>query len=72
VTRLPKALGRGVLFLGWKVTALYVALGVPDYVASLGYDYLNHGPYRLFLRSPIDQALRERRRLEPHPVHTRF
>jgi membrane-associated phospholipid phosphatase len=55
--RLRAALGRGVLFIGWKGAALCVALGVADYIASLGYDYLNHGPYRLFLRSPIDQAL---------------
>jgi hypothetical protein len=40
-----------------KGAALCVALGAADYVASLGYDYLNHGPYRLFLRSPIDVAL---------------
>jgi membrane-associated phospholipid phosphatase len=51
------ALAKGVLFIGWKGAAFCVALGAADYVASLGYDYLNHGPYRLFLRSPIDQAL---------------
>jgi membrane-associated phospholipid phosphatase len=50
-------LRRGVLYAGWKGAAFCVALGVADYVASLGYDYLNHGPYRLFLRTPIDQAL---------------
>lgn len=55
--RLGRELRRGVLFIGWKGAAFCVALGVADYVASLGYDYLNHGPYRLFLRSPIDQAL---------------
>lgn len=55
--RLRAELRRGVLFLGWKSAAFCVALGAADYVASLGYDYLNHGPYRLFLRSPIDQAL---------------
>jgi membrane-associated phospholipid phosphatase len=55
--RLRTELGRGVFFIGWKGAAFCVALGVADYVASLGYDYLNHGPYRLFLRSPIDQAL---------------
>lgn len=55
--RLRTELGRGVFFIGWKGAAFCVALGVADYVASLGYDYLNHGPYLLFLRSPIDQAL---------------
>jgi len=55
--RLRTELRRGVFFIGWKGAAFCVALGVADYVASLGYDYLNHGPYRLFLRSPIDQAL---------------
>jgi membrane-associated phospholipid phosphatase len=50
-------LRRGVFGIGWQGAAFCVALGIADYVASLGYDYLNHGPYRLFLRSPIDQAL---------------
>lgn len=57
LTRLRFELRQGVLFIGWKGAAFCVALGAADYVASLGYDYLNHGPYRLFLRSPIDQAL---------------
>lgn len=56
-SRLGAELRRGVFFSGWKVSAFCVGLAVADYVASLGYDYLNHGPYRLFLRSPIDQAL---------------
>lgn len=47
----------GVLFAGWKVAALCVGLAIADYLTSLGYDYLNHGPYRLFLRTPLDQAL---------------
>jgi membrane-associated phospholipid phosphatase len=55
--RIGAELRRGVLFIGWKGAAFCLALGAADYVASLGYDYLNHGPYRLFLRSPIDQAL---------------
>jgi len=55
--RLRTWLKGGIFFIGWKGAAACVALGVADYVASLGYDYLNHGPYRLFLRSPIDQAL---------------
>ena len=50
-------LRRGVFGIGWKGAAICVALGVADYVTSLGYEALNHGPYRLFLRSPIDQAL---------------
>ena len=55
--RLSIPLRGGVLFAGWKVAALCVGLAIADYVASLGYDYLNHGPYRLFLRTPLDQAL---------------
>jgi membrane-associated phospholipid phosphatase len=50
-------LRRGVFGTGWKGAAICVALGVADYITSLGYEALNHGPYRLFLRSPIDQAL---------------
>ena len=47
----------GIFFAGWKIAALCVGLAIADYIASLGYDYLNHGPYRLFLRTPLDQAL---------------
>lgn len=57
LSRLRTELRQGVIFIGWKGAAFCIALGVADYVASLGYDYLNHGPYRMFLRSPIDQAL---------------
>jgi membrane-associated phospholipid phosphatase len=55
--RLRTELSRGVLFIGWKGVAFCVALGVADYVASLGYDYLNHEPYRFFLRTAFDQSL---------------
>jgi membrane-associated phospholipid phosphatase len=57
LARLRAELRRGVLFIGWGGAAFCVLLAVGDYVASLGYDYLNHGPYRMFLRSPIDDAL---------------
>lgn len=57
VRRLRAELALGIFHAGWKGALLCVALGVADYGASLGYDYLNHGPYRLFLRTPIDQAL---------------
>lgn len=55
--RLRESLRDGIFFAGWRTAALCVSLGVADYVTSLGYDYLNHGPNRLFLRTPIDQAL---------------
>jgi membrane-associated phospholipid phosphatase len=57
LNRIRSELRRGVFFIGWKGAALCIALGVANYVTSLGYDYLNHGPYRLFLRTAIDQAL---------------
>lgn len=57
VNALRDELKSGVVYAGWKGVALCVGLGIADYAASLGYDYLNHGPYRLFLRTPIDQAL---------------
>ena len=55
--RLWLEMRQGVLFAGWKTAAFCIGLAAADYLASLGYDYLNHGPYRLFLRSPVDQAL---------------
>jgi membrane-associated phospholipid phosphatase len=57
LNRVRAELRRGVFFIGWKGVAICVALGVANYVTSLGYDVLNHGPYRLFLRTPIDEAL---------------
>ena len=57
MSRVRGALRDGVFFIGWKGVAFCVLLGVANYVTSLGYDYLNHGPYRLFLRSPLDDAL---------------
>ena len=50
-------LQRGIFGIGWRGAAICVALGAADYVVSLGYEVLNHGPYRMFLRTPIDQAL---------------
>lgn len=55
--RLRAELRRGVFGAGWRGALVCVALAAADYVASLGYDYLNHGPYRLFLRTALDQAL---------------
>jgi len=46
-----------VFFIGWKGAAFCVVLGLANYVTSLGYDILNHPPYRLFLRTQFDQAL---------------
>ena len=37
--------------------ALTIAFGVVAIVTSLFYDGLNHGPYRLFLRTPIDDLI---------------
>ena len=57
MTRLRAELRRGVFGVGLKGAAFCVAAGVLTYVASLGYDVLNHGPNQLFLRTPLDQAL---------------
>ena len=50
VSRIRSELRRGVFFIGWKGAAICIALAVANYVTSLGYDYLNHGPYRLLRR----------------------
>jgi membrane-associated phospholipid phosphatase len=57
VNRLRAELRRGVFGVGLKGAGFCIVVGVATYVASLGYDVLNHGPYRLFLRTPLDQAL---------------
>ena len=45
------------MFAGWKTAAAWIVLAIADYVASLGYDVLNHGPNGMVPRTPIDQAL---------------
>lgn len=57
MTWLRAELRRGVFGIGLKGAAFCIAVGVLTYVSSLGYDVLNHGPNRLFLRTPLDQAL---------------
>jgi membrane-associated phospholipid phosphatase len=50
-------LRRGVLNQGWRSAALDVALIPAMLGTNLIYDLLNHGPSRIFLRTPLDDAL---------------
>lgn len=52
-----RQLDSGVAGSGWAGlgTALVLAVGV--YATSKLYGSLNHGPYRFFLRTPLDQAM---------------
>jgi membrane-associated phospholipid phosphatase len=50
-------LRQGIFSEGPRGAALTLALGVLAIVASLFYDALNHGPYVLFLRSPVDDLI---------------
>jgi membrane-associated phospholipid phosphatase len=57
MSRIRRELDRGVLGSGWSGLATALVLAVAVYVTSKSYDALNHGPYRLFLRTPLDQAM---------------
>ena len=47
----------GIFGQGWSGAAITLALGVVAIVTSLFYDPLNHGPNRIFLRTPLDDAI---------------
>ena len=47
----------GIFGQGWSPAAVTIAFGVVAIVTSLFYDPLNHGPYRIFLRTPLDDAI---------------
>jgi len=57
MNELRRQLGQGVFRQGWLQAGVSLALAVAVYGMSLGYDALNHGPYHLFLRTPLDQAM---------------
>ena len=42
---------------GWRGLLLALGLAVLVYATSKLYGSLNHGPYRFFLRTPLDQAM---------------
>lgn len=47
----------GVAGQGWLGAVVAVALAVAVYLLNLLYTQLNHGPYRIFLRTPLDKAM---------------
>ena len=50
-------LAHGIFGEGWRGAIITLALGAVTYAVSLIYDPLNHGPNRIFLRTPIDDAI---------------
>jgi membrane-associated phospholipid phosphatase len=50
-------LARGIFGEGWRDALITIAIGAVTFAVSLIYDPLNHGPYRIFLRTPIDDAI---------------
>ena len=57
VTWIGRHFKQGVFGAGWRTIALAILMAVGVYVASKGYALLNHGPYRLFLRTPLDERM---------------
>jgi len=54
---LRAGLRAGIFGEGLRGAAFTLAIGVIAIVTSLFYDALNHGPYVLFLRSPLDDLI---------------
>jgi membrane-associated phospholipid phosphatase len=50
-------LAQGIFGEGGRAAIITLAIGAVTYAVSLMYDPLNHGPYRIFLRTPIDDAI---------------
>jgi membrane-associated phospholipid phosphatase len=57
VRRATRLFRQGIFGADPRTILLSILLAVGVYVASLGYTPLNHGPYRLFLRTPLDSAM---------------
>ena len=57
MSRLRADLRQGIVGMGWRHTVAGVALAFAVYFTSKIYDALNHGPYVMFLRTPLDQAM---------------
>ncbi len=54
---LKRQLDQGIFGTGWRNALVSVALGVGVFLTSLIYDYLNHGPNVLFLKTPLDDFI---------------
>ena len=50
-------LAQGIFCEGRRAALITLALGAVTFAVSLIYDPLNHGPYRIFLRTPLDDAI---------------
>ena len=50
-------LALGIFGEGGRAALINLGIAAVTYAVSLIYDPLNHGPYRLFLRTPIDDAI---------------
>lgn len=50
-------LALGIFGEGWREALITLGIGAATYAVSLIYDPLNHGPYRIFLRTPLDDAI---------------
>ena len=57
MSRLRAELRQGIVGMGWRHAVVGVALAVAVYFTSMIYNTLNHGPYVMFLRTPLDQAM---------------
>lgn len=57
INSLRRQLDRGVIGSGWRGLAMAPVLALLVYASSKLYGSLNHGPYRFFLRTPLDLAM---------------
>jgi membrane-associated phospholipid phosphatase len=57
MNKLPRLLKDGIFGSGWKNAVACIILAVCLYLTSLIYQFLNHGPYVLFLKTFIDDMI---------------
>ena len=57
IDRLKNQLSRGIFGTGWKNALFDLVLAAAVYGANEIYPLLNHGPARMILRTPLDNAL---------------
>ena len=52
-----RLLRNGIFGQGWRNALVAIGLAIAVYLSSKSYGALNHGPNRLFLRTPLDEAM---------------
>lgn len=57
MNRLKKVLGKGIFWSSWKRIVVCALLGAGVYYCDKIYPLLNHGPYRVLFKTPLDDKI---------------